>query len=94
MHPFARSMDDRDKIQRYTKLGDKTYDVEVVQKKLGLIDLLTIFPSLRLKTEFILQKFPTIMPRYYTIASSSLANPTQLAIAISLSEWTQVDGTI
>lgn len=41
-----------------------------------------------------MQKFPTIMPRFYTIASSSLANPKDLAIAISLTQMPLADGTI
>jgi sulfite reductase alpha subunit-like flavoprotein len=57
-----------------------------------MIDLKGILPSLFLSIEFILQKLPTIMPRYYTIASSSLANPKDLAIAISLTQMPLVDG--
>jgi sulfite reductase alpha subunit-like flavoprotein len=57
-----------------------------------MIDLKGILPSLFLSIEFILQKLPTIMPRYYTIASSSLANPKDLAIAISLTQMPLADG--
>ena len=91
--PYCRSLDDRDKVQTYTKLGDKTFDTDIVKKHLGVIDLQSVLPSLKLPTDFILQKFATIMPRYYTIASSSLAHPTDLSMAISLSEWKQPDGT-
>lgn len=93
MLPFCRSLEDREKVAAFTKLGDKSFDTEVVKKNLGVIDLFTVLPSLKLSTEFILQKFPTIMPRYYTIASSSLAHPTDLSMAISLDEWKLPNGT-
>ena len=51
-----------------------------------MIDILEVFPSLRLPLDVIVQKCSTIMPRYYTIASSSLMHPTDLHIAVSLSE--------
>ena len=44
-------------------------------------------PSLQLKPQFIFQKCPSIMPRFYTIASSSLAHPTEISLAISLSTF-------
>ena len=44
-------------------------------------------PSLRLTPDFIFQKCDMIKPRYYTIASSSLAYPEDLTIAISLSRF-------
>lgn len=91
--PHCRSLDDREKIERWTKLGDKTFDADVIKKHIGLRDLMSLLPSLKLKAEFILQKFPTIMPRYYTIASSSLAHPSDLAMAISLTSWKMEDGS-
>ena len=53
------------------------------------------YPSLKdgLTLDFLLQKCTTIMPRYYTIASSSLAYPEELHIAISMSLWTMPDKT-
>lgn len=85
LHFYCRSLEDREKIERYTKLGDKSFDAEVTKKNIGMVDILTVLPSLKIKVEFVLQKFPTIMPRYYTIASSSLIHPTDLHMAISLS---------
>ena len=54
---------------------------------LGLMDIHSVVPSLRLTPDFIFQKCDAIMPRYYTIASSSLAYPEDLTIAISLSRY-------
>lgn len=63
------------------------YDDEVIKKKMGLLDLCKIIPGLRLTLEVIIHKCQTIMPRYYTIASSSLAHPNEVAVAISLSNF-------
>jgi sulfite reductase alpha subunit-like flavoprotein len=87
MLPHCRSLEDREKIEVWTKLGDKTFDADILKKQIGVRDLKSVLPSLSIKADFILQKFPTIMPRYYTIASSSLAHPTDLAMAISLTSW-------
>jgi NADPH-ferrihemoprotein reductase len=58
-----------------------------VKKCIGLLDLQDLLPSLKIKTEVLLQKCPTIMPRYYTIASSSTMHPELLHIAVSLSAF-------
>jgi sulfite reductase alpha subunit-like flavoprotein len=52
-----------------------------------------MYKSFNLSIEFIVQKCDTIMPRYYTIASSAVVSPNQIKIAISLSTFTTVDGT-
>ena len=74
-----------DRLSEAVSTGSKLYDELFIQRKLGLLDILDVVPSLKLTPQFILQKFSSIMPRYYTIVSSSLANPTELTLAISLS---------
>ena len=90
---YCRSLDDREKCEKYAKLGGKCFEEELLSKHKDMIDLKGVLPSLFLPIEFILQKLPTIMPRYFTIASSSLANPKDLAIAISLTRMALADGT-
>lgn len=72
-------------------MGSKKYEIDFLPKYLGLLDLHKEFPSLKLPLDFILIKCDLIMPRYYTIASSSLAHPKNLAIAISLTKLPQGD---
>ena len=58
---------------------------KLVDKHHGLLELMTmLYPSCRPSLEALLQLGPAIMPRYYTIASSNLAHPDQIRIAISL----------
>ena len=76
-----------DRLEEVTKSGSTLYDDLFRSKGLGLIDILSVVPSLRLTANFIFQVCERIMPRYYTIASSSLAHPEDLTIAISLSRY-------
>jgi NADPH-ferrihemoprotein reductase len=63
-----------------------------VAQNVGLIHLVQIYSSMSLPWEFLIQKCDTIMPRYYTIASSAVVHPEQIRIAISLSTYKTFDG--
>ena len=75
-------------------MSTSKYDEEVIKKKMGLLDLIKKVPELKLTLDVIIQKCQTIMPRYYTIASSSLAHPNEVAIAISLTHFKTFYGGI
>ena len=75
------------RLESVVKTGSTKFDELFKQRQVGLIDMQTIVPSLRLTADFIFQKCNLIMPRYYTIASSSLAHPNELMIAVSLSRF-------
>merc|ERR1711937_608986 len=49
--------------------------------------MVQMYPSLQLPLDWLLQKCDTMMPRYYTIASSAIVHPKQVRIAISLSTF-------
>ena len=74
------------RLSEAVSTGSNQYDQIFIQQKLGMLDILDVVPSLKLTPDFIFQKCSTIMPRYYTIASSSLYKPTELTLAISLSK--------
>jgi sulfite reductase alpha subunit-like flavoprotein len=58
---------------------------EITSKNLGLLHVLTqSFQSCEPPLEAFLQLSQRIMPRYYTIASSSVVHPKKIRIAISL----------
>ena len=77
----------RYRLEECVKKGTTKYDELFMKRALGLIDIHSVVPSLRMTPSFIFQKCPLIMPRYYTIASSSLAHPEELTIAVSLSRY-------
>jgi len=58
----------------------------------NVLDLLDKYKSIELNIEQKLSVLPKMTPRYYTIASSSLFNPTKVRIAISLSEFVSKNG--
>ena len=53
----------------------KIFDEKITSRNMGLIDLVTEFPSVEITIDFLVQKCNFIMPRYYTIASSALKSP-------------------
>lgn len=65
----------------------KKFDEQIVAKNYGLVDLVDQYESMQLTLDFILHKCDTIMPRYYTIASSAMVHPDEIMIAISLSTF-------
>ena len=96
MIPFCEAQEDRKTLEDVVATKSTLHDEKFKQTRIGLLDILTVAPSLQLSPSFIFQKCDLIMPRYYTIASSSLAHPEDLTIAISLSRYdvTLPDGTI
>lgn len=60
----------------------------------GLLDLLQEFPDLCkvFTLDVLFNKCNKLMPRYYTISSSSKVHPQDLHIAVSLSETTFKSG--
>ena len=69
----------------------KQFEEKFVAKKAGLIDFVEMFSSFQISFDFLIQKCDMIMPRYYTIASSSLVQPKEVKIAISLSKFKALD---
>lgn len=84
---LCEAQPDKALLEEVVKNKSTKYDELFKQNNLGLLDILSVVPSLRLTPDFIFQKCDLIMPRYYTIASSSLAYPEDLTIAISLSRY-------
>lgn len=72
---LCEAKEDKTLLEEMTKSGNTKYDEIFKERNLGLIDILTVVPSLRLTANFIFQKCEMIKPRYYTIASSSLMHP-------------------
>lgn len=48
METHCHSVKDREKIESWTKLGSKTFDSDVIKKHIGVLDILTVLPSLKL----------------------------------------------
>merc|ERR1712146_100104 len=61
----------------------------------SVFDLITeSFPSVKIPFEYFLHIIPPLQPRYYTISSSSLADPKTLSITVSLTKETTRIGKV
>lgn len=74
------------------KEAKEAFEKNITQKCVGLLDLVTLYPSLKFDLSFLIRKCDTIMPRYYTIASSTMVHPNKIRIAISMSSFQTHDG--
>ena len=75
-------------LNRLTELATNKdlFTQRVEKQQLGLIDIIEEFhKSLDLPLDAFFQVSDRLMPRYYTIASSSLKYPDEVRIAVSLS---------
>jgi len=63
----------------------KLFEEKITSLNVGLLDIVQIYPSMKLSLDFLVQKCNFLMARMYTIASSAKKSPQQLRIAISLS---------
>ena len=75
------------RLQEAIKKDSTSYKELFIDGCIGLVDLKDLLPSLTIKLEVLFQKVDKIMPRYYTIASSSTMHPNELQIAVSLSAF-------
>ena len=65
--------------------NDVKEDIELMKNNFtNIMDILDNFPSINMTGDVFLQFVPKMMPRYYTIASSSKLSPNKVRIAISL----------
>lgn len=53
-------------------------------QRLTLLELLQLFPTCRPPLGHLLSCLPPLMPRYYSVASSPLANPSTIMIVLSV----------
>uniref|UniRef100_A0A7S0CS92 NADPH--hemoprotein reductase n=1 Tax=Amorphochlora amoebiformis TaxID=1561963 RepID=A0A7S0CS92_9EUKA len=66
--------------------GKKDYDSEIVRGKLDISGLFEKFPSLKVSFPVFLEICPKLQPRFYTISSSSIAQPNRVTITASVLE--------
>lgn len=69
-----------------SKSGADKYKAFIGEQQLNFVEILHLFPSCSPPLDHLLSLLPQLMPRYYSIASSPLANPDQLSIALTVVE--------
>jgi NADPH-ferrihemoprotein reductase len=78
-----------------TKEGKVEYREKIVDAHVGIADIVTkLCTSIVCPLEHFIMICPRLQPRYYTISSSSLVNPTTIHITLAVLETTTKDGRV
>mmetsp|Transcript_20839 Transcript_20839/g.31403 ORF Transcript_20839/g.31403 Transcript_20839/m.31403 type:complete len:458 (-) Transcript_20839:234-1607(-) len=92
---YATSDLDRKALVRMSsKEGKAEYKEKIVEAHVGLVDVLQLCPSLELPLEHFLAVCPRLLPRYYTIASSSSVHPKSVHLTVAVTETLRNDGSL
>jgi NADPH-ferrihemoprotein reductase len=92
---YAQSQEEKEALTTLASLKGKSQFVTRVQDAyLHVTDLFRMFPSVRVPIGDLLQLMGRIQPRYFTIASSSLARPDVLQIVLSVQKTVTLDGHV
>jgi NADPH-ferrihemoprotein reductase len=93
---YATSDLDRKALLRMsTKEGKVEYREKIVDAHVGIADIVTkLCTSIVCPLEHFIMICPRLQPRYYTISSSSLVNPTTIHITLAVLETTTKDGRV
>lgn len=83
--------DDKEMMKIISNSKDE-WTKKIFEPKVGLIDLRDIFKSFKPSLDVLVNKCQMIMPRYYTIASSSVMKPRLLTVALSIERFDAPDG--
>ena len=67
--------------------GREEYTLLIEQQKAGFAEVLAMFPSCKPSIDSILNILPSLMPRYYSVASSPLDDPAIMSIAFTVLEY-------
>jgi len=92
---YAKDPTDRKALSRMaSKEGKAEYREKVVESHVGLVEILKLCPSIEAPLEHFLAFCPRLVPRYYTISSSSSVHPKSVHITVSLTETIKKDGSV
>jgi len=92
---YAKDPTDKKALLRMSsKEGKAEYKEKVTDAYVGLVDILRLCPSIEAPPEHFLDFCPRLVPRYYTISSSSSVHPKTVHLTVSVTEVTKKDGTL
>jgi len=82
---FAQDPDEKEKLKALASPeGKQAYEQEIVSPHVSIYDLFHSFPSLDVSFPIFAEVCPKLQPRFYTISSSSLAQPNAVSITMSV----------
>lgn len=92
---YATDKVDRQALLRLSsKEGKLEYKEKIMQSYVGMADLLRLCPSLTIPLEHFISLCHFLLPRYYTIASSSLVHPQTIHLTVAVTQEKRKDGTL
>jgi NADPH-ferrihemoprotein reductase len=92
---YAKDPTDKKALMRMSsKEGKAEYREKILDAHVGLVDLLHLCPSIEAPLEHFLAFCPRMLPRYYTISSSSSVHPKEVHLTVAVTETLKKDGTI
>jgi len=92
---YAKDPTDKKALLRLSsKEGKAEYREKIMDAHVGLVDLLLLCPSIQAPLEHFLAFCPRLLPRYYTISSSSSVHPKSVHLTVSLTETQKKDGSV
>lgn len=91
---YARDPLDRKALLRLSsKEGKQEYKEKITGAYVGIVDLLKRCPSLSIPLEHFISICHFLLPRYYTISSSSSKYPDEVHLTVAVTEDKRKDGT-
>ena len=92
---YAQDPTDKKALLRMSsKEGKAEYREKILDAHVGLVDLLQRCPSIEAPLEHFLAFCPRMVPRYYTISSSSSVHPNAVHLTVAVTETLKKDGTV
>jgi NADPH-ferrihemoprotein reductase len=92
---YAQDAVDRQCLTRLSsKEGKKEYKEKITEGYVGMVDLLKLCPSLSIPLEHFVSVCHLLLPRFYTIASSSSVHPKSVHLSSVVTKEKKTDGTL
>jgi sulfite reductase alpha subunit-like flavoprotein len=90
---FSNSPSEIEKLKKLSEYNESNqFSKEITQKMINIVDLLEMYPSVKIPFENIIEMLPRMYPRYYSISSSNLVNPEKIAITVAELRRNQFSG--
>ena len=92
---YAKDPIDRKALLRLSsKEGKKEYKEKITEGYVGMVELLKFCPSLDIPLEHFISVCHFLLPRFYTIASSSSVHPKEVHLTVAITQDQRKDGSI
>lgn len=92
---FASNPEERaELVYLSSKEGKDKYQSWILDDERSFVDVLEHFRSIEVSLQGLMYVVPFLLPRYYTISSSSLVNPQRVHATVSLIESVKSDGRV